>query len=83
MRNRNARMASNDNGARAFPMPGAQPQYGPDKTVDVIHIDLWLRPDFTALRLDAVCTLTLEAIDEDVAWVRLDAIGDSIFLTGK
>ena len=62
-----------DDDVRAFPLPGARHQYGPDKTLDVIHIDLWLRPDLAARRLDAVCTLTLEAIDEDVASVRLDA----------
>lgn len=58
----------------AFPLPGARSQYGPDRSVDVVHIDLWLRPNLPARVLDGVCTLTLEALDEAVASVRLDAV---------
>jgi aminopeptidase N len=59
---------------RPFPLAGARPQYGPDKAVDVLHIDLYLRPDLAAKSLDGVCTTTVEALDDDVRVVRLDAV---------
>jgi aminopeptidase N len=59
---------------RPFALPGARPQYGPDKVVDVLHIDLRLRPDLEAKRLDAVCTTTVRAIEDGVARLALDAV---------
>ncbi|HEV3086084.1 MAG TPA: M1 family aminopeptidase [Candidatus Elarobacter sp.] len=59
---------------RPFALPGARPQYGPDKVVDVVHIDLRLRPDIEAKRLDAVCTTTVRAIEDGVARLVLDAV---------
>ncbi|MDB5071099.1 MAG: Aminopeptidase [Candidatus Eremiobacteraeota bacterium] len=59
---------------RPFALPGARPQYGPDKVVDVLHIDLRLRPDLEAKRLDAVCTTTVRAIEDGVALLALDAV---------
>ena len=59
---------------RSFALPGARPQYGPDKVVDVLHIDLRLRPDLEAKRLDAVCTTTVRAIEDGVALLALDAV---------
>jgi aminopeptidase N len=59
---------------RAFALPGAKPQYGPDKVVDVIHIDLHLVPDIEAATLDGRCTTTVRALDEDVMRIALDAI---------
>ncbi len=62
------------NDHRPFALAGALPHYGPDKVVDVVHIDLRLRPDLGAKSLDAVCTQTVEAIEDGVARVRLDAV---------
>src|SRR5580692_10888142 len=62
------------NGRRAFPLPGSKLQYGPDKTVQVEHIDLHLTPDLERESLDAVCTTTVRALDEDVALLTLDAV---------
>ena len=62
------------NGRRAFPLPGSKLQYGPDKTVQVEHIDLHLTPDFEREALDGICTTTVRALDEDVASLTLDAV---------
>jgi aminopeptidase N len=59
---------------RPFALAGARPHYGPDKVVDVIHIDLQLRPDLAAKTLHGVCTQTVEAIEDGVRSVRLDAV---------
>jgi aminopeptidase N len=59
---------------RTFALPGAQPQYGPDKTVDVLHIDLVLRPDIERERLDGVCTTTVRAIEDALSRLVLDAV---------
>jgi len=59
---------------RPFALPGARPQYGPDKVVDVLHIHLDLRPDLERKRLDAVCVTTVRAIEDGVAQLRLDAV---------
>jgi aminopeptidase N len=59
---------------RPFALPGAQPQYGPDKVVDVLHIDLHLRPDLERRRLDGVATTTVRAIEDGVSRLVLDAI---------
>jgi len=59
---------------RPFALAGARPQFGPDKIVDVIHIDLHLRPDLASKSLTAVCTQTIEAIEDGVAAVTLDAV---------
>jgi aminopeptidase N len=62
------------NGRRAFALPGSTLHYGPDKTVDVEHIDLQLAPDLERRRLDAVCTTTVRALDEPVSMLSLDAV---------
>ena len=59
---------------RPFALPGARLRYGPDKTVDVLHIDLFLRPDLENGILDGVCTTTVRALDEPVASLELDAV---------
>ena len=59
---------------RAFALPGASRNYGPDKTVDVEHIDLHLTPDLASHALDGICTTTVRALDEEVATLALDAI---------
>jgi aminopeptidase N len=63
-----------DDGHRAFALPGASLHYGPDKTVDVEHIDLHLEPDLDRQRLDGVCTTTVRALDEPVDRLVLDAV---------
>jgi aminopeptidase N len=59
---------------RDFALPGATLRYGPDKTVDVLHIDLYLQPDLERAHLYGVCTTTVRALDEPVAALELDAI---------
>jgi aminopeptidase N len=59
---------------RQFALPGARPQYGPDKRVDVLHIHLDLRPDIERKRLDAHCVTTVRAIEDGVARLVLDAV---------
>lgn len=62
------------NAHRAFALPGAALQYGPDKTVDVEHIHLDLVPDVAARTLEGVCTTTVRALDQPVSSLALDAV---------
>jgi aminopeptidase N len=57
-----------------FALPGARPQYGPDKVVAVEHIDLHLTPNFADESLDGVCTMAVRALDEAVPSLTLDAV---------
>ena len=59
---------------RDFALPGATLHYGPDKTVDVEHIDLFLKPQLEARRLDGTCTTTVRALDEPVSRLVMDAV---------
>ena len=59
---------------RPFALPGARPQYGPDKVVDVLHIHLDLRPDVPRAHLDGRCTTRVRAIEDGVARLVLDAV---------
>ena len=61
-------------GHRTFALPGARLQYGPDKLVDVLHIDLFLEPNLPERRLAGVCTTTVRALDESVESLALDAV---------
>jgi aminopeptidase N len=67
-------MRDETNGRQAFALPGARPQYGPDKVVAVEHIDLHLIPSLEAKRLEGVCTMTIRALDEPVPRLTLDAV---------
>ncbi len=67
-------IADDSDGHRAFALPGARLQYGPDKLVEVEHIDLFLEPDLDARRLDGVCTTTVRAYDEPVTRLELSAV---------
>ncbi len=68
-------MTSDDTaGHRAFALPGSSLRYGPDKLVDVLHIDLHLEPDLEYATLDGVCTTTVRALDEPVRLLALDAV---------
>jgi aminopeptidase N len=59
---------------RPFALAGARPHHGPDKLVRVVHIDLHLTPDFAQSSLAGVCTTTVEAIEDGVRRLRLDAV---------
>ncbi|MBV8725041.1 MAG: HEAT repeat domain-containing protein [Candidatus Eremiobacteraeota bacterium] len=59
---------------QVFALPGARPQYGPDKVVAVEEIDLHCTPHMDAESLDGICTLTLRALDEPVSRLALDAV---------
>ena len=59
---------------RAFPLPGSQPQYGPDRPLRVLNIDLHLEPDLEAHSIDGTCTTRVEAVDEGVEHITLDAV---------
>jgi aminopeptidase N len=67
-------MGDDTNEHQPFALPGARPQYGPDKLVTVEHIDLHLTPDIERERLDGICTMTVRALDEPVARLTLDAV---------
>lgn len=68
-------MISDDtSGHRPFALPGSSLRYGPDKLVDVLHIDLHLTPDLERASLEGVCTTTVRALDEPVATLTLDAV---------
>ncbi|MGH7716966.1 MAG: M1 family metallopeptidase, partial [Vulcanimicrobiaceae bacterium] len=58
---------------RAFPLPGSQPQYGPDRPLRVLNIDLSLEPDLDTHSIDGVCTTLVEAVDDNVEQIVLDA----------
>ncbi len=57
-----------------FALPGARPQYGPDRVVRVEHIDLHLRPDFATKTLHGRVTTRVRAIEDGVRSLRLDAV---------
>jgi aminopeptidase N len=57
-----------------FALPGARPQYGPDRVVRVEHIDLHLRPDFATKTLHGEVTTRVRAIEDGVRRLRLDAV---------
>ncbi len=58
----------------SFALPGARPQYGPDKLVAVEEIDLHLTPDLAHERLDGIATITVRTFDEPVSRLTLDAV---------
>ncbi|HVR45157.1 MAG TPA: M1 family aminopeptidase [Candidatus Binatia bacterium] len=67
-------MRDETNEHQPFALPGARPQFGPDKVVAVEHIDLHLTPNFADESLDGVCTMTVRAFDEAVPRLLLDAV---------
>lgn len=58
---------------RAFPLPGDQPQYTPDRVIDITHIRLELTLDFAQRRISGTATLSARALAATVATVVLDA----------
>src|SRR5579871_6142212 len=67
-------MRDETNEHQPFALPGARPQFGPDKVVAVEHIDLYVTPNFADESLDGVCTTTVRAFDEPVSHLSLDAV---------
>jgi aminopeptidase N len=59
---------------RAFALPGARANYGPDRIVEVERIALDLHPDFDAETLEGTCATTVRALDEPVERVSLNAV---------
>ncbi len=59
---------------RPFPLPGARPQYGPDRVVRVEHIDIVVRPDLQRKILAGEVTHRVRAIEDGVRRLRLDAV---------
>ena len=59
---------------RPFALPGARPQYGPDRPLRVLHIDLQLRPDLAKRTIEGSCTTSVEAVDDEVERIVLDAV---------
>ena len=57
-----------------FALPGARPQYGPDRVVRVEHLDLHLRPAFATKTLHGEVTTRVRAIEDGVRSLRLDAV---------
>jgi aminopeptidase N len=68
------KIRDDSDGHRAFALPGARLQYGPDKLVEVEHIELYLEPDLDRQTLDGICATTVRAYDEPVERLVLDAI---------
>ncbi len=67
-------MRDETNEHQRFALPGARPQFGPDKAVSVEHIDLHLTPNFADESLDGICNMTVRALDEAVPRLALDAV---------
>jgi hypothetical protein len=57
-----------------FALPGARPQYGPDRVVRVEHLDLYLRPVFATKTLHGDLTTRVRAIEVGVRTLRLFAV---------
>ncbi|MBI3076678.1 MAG: HEAT repeat domain-containing protein [Deltaproteobacteria bacterium] len=64
-------------GARAggkFALPGARPQYPPDRTFDTEHIRLEVVLDLPRKALTGVCTTTLKALVDGAQAMTFDAV---------
>ncbi|MEO0946853.1 MAG: M1 family metallopeptidase [Cyanobacteria bacterium J06641_5] len=62
-------------GRRDFALPGAKPQYVPDRPGQVCHIVLDLTLDLPGQRFAATCTLTLQPVCPGINRLELDAVG--------
>jgi aminopeptidase N len=59
---------------KEFALPGARPQYMPDKPGNVEHIALIVSIDLEAKSLTGTCRIRLRVIDGGVRTLRLDAV---------
>ncbi|MEM9154893.1 MAG: M1 family aminopeptidase [Cyanobacteria bacterium P01_F01_bin.33] len=60
---------------KSFALPGAKPQYAPDRPARVEHIHLAIALDLTAKALEGTCTLHLNPIRSGITFLKLDACG--------
>ncbi len=58
-----------------FPLPGDNPRYARDKTVDIKHVRLDVALDLQAGRIRGSVAHTLAPINEGVTSIELDAVG--------
>ncbi|MFW6357674.1 MAG: DUF3458 domain-containing protein [Chroococcales cyanobacterium] len=63
-----------DNGRRPFELPGAKPQYNPDRPGQVQHICLDLALDIPNKRFEGTCTITLQPVRSGISQLILDAV---------
>jgi aminopeptidase N len=68
-----ARAAAGAARQRSFPLAGDRPRYARDLVVDVKHIKLEIRIDPAARRIDGTATHTVQAINDGVRVVEMDA----------
>jgi aminopeptidase N len=59
---------------RTFALPGTRPRYAPDRIVDVDHYRLELRVLPERRRIEGTCALTVTAIQDAVRHLELDAV---------
>ncbi len=69
---------SDTNARRSFALPGAKPQYVPDRPGRVCHIALDLALDLAAQRFDATCTIALQPVRAGIRYLELDAVELSV-----
>ncbi|MEC4895202.1 MAG: M1 family metallopeptidase [Oscillatoria sp. PMC 1051.18] len=63
-----------DNGKRSFELPGAKPQYNPDRPGQVEHIFLDLVLDIPNQSFHGTCTITLQPVVPGITSLTLDAV---------
>ncbi|NES24905.1 MAG: M1 family metallopeptidase, partial [Symploca sp. SIO3E6] len=66
------------NSHKSFELPGARPHYNPDRPGQVKHIFLDLALDIPHQSFQGTCTITLEAIRNDIDHLLLDAVNLNI-----
>src|SRR5262249_62261056 len=59
---------------RTFALPGPRPRYAPDRVVDVEHYRLELRVLPERRRIEGTCALTITTIQDAVRHLDLDAV---------
>ncbi|EGJ33805.1 MULTISPECIES: M1 family metallopeptidase [Moorena] len=63
---------------KSFELPGARPQYNPDRPGQVEHIFLDLTLDIPLQRVSGTCTITLKPIRNGIKQLVLDAVNLTI-----
>jgi aminopeptidase N len=59
---------------RTYALTDAKPHFAPDRPCDVVHIALTLQLDITQQRLRGTCATTVQAVQEAVPGLTLDAV---------
>lgn len=57
----------------AFPLPGDQAHYAPDRSIDITHLRLEIQVDFEQQAIHGVATLDARVIAIEVTLLELDA----------